>query len=210
MPFVIGIGLASVLLIAFLEWRHFKHVRYLRVAIRSRDQRVSELEKEVHLLRASELKAKLSKLKPQPRRCITAQQRIVLAEYARIPEEARFTVEIIHDMAGSDCRAYANDFQNVFQQVGTWTISRSAVLRPGWVARCGLGVHVQNRETLSRAEQLMLNALAAAGIDYDLVRVPDLGADVGLVINPAPATESQAAPHNQKERTKSSVEMGIS
>jgi hypothetical protein len=56
----------------------------------------------------------------------------------------------------------------------------------------------------------MLNALAAAGIDYDLVRVPDLGADVGLVINPAPATESQAAPNNQKERTKSSVETGIS
>ena len=40
---------------------------------------------------------------------------------------------------------------------------------------------MQNRDILSRPETVMLNALAAAGIDYDLVRIPDLDADIGLI-----------------------------
>lgn len=92
-------------------------------------------------------------------------------------------MEIIHDMAGSDCSAYANDFRAVFKAMG-WSTTRSAVLRPGWVARCGLGVHVRNRNLLSRPETVVINALAAAGIDYDLVRIPELEADVGLLVTP--------------------------
>jgi hypothetical protein len=98
-------------------------------------------------------------------------------------------VEIIHDMAGSDCTAYASDFGTVFTEIG-WSISRSAVLGPGWIARCGLGVHVRNRDLLSRPETIVINALAAAGIDYDLVRIPDLEADVGLVVTPTPPNSS--------------------
>ena len=41
-----------------------------------------------------------------------------------MPEGRHFTIEIIHDMAGSDCRAYANDFRAVLKEIG-WSISRS-------------------------------------------------------------------------------------
>jgi hypothetical protein len=35
----------------------------------------------------------------------------------KVPEGRRFTLEIIHDMAGSDCSAYANDFRTVFNPI---------------------------------------------------------------------------------------------
>ena len=102
-----------------------------------------------------------------------------------MPEGGHFTIEIIHDMAGYDCRAYANDFRAVLKEIG-WSISRSAVTQ----ARLGGEVWSRSscakQDILSRPETVMLNALAAAGIDYDLVRIPDLDADIGLIVNPAP------------------------
>ena len=185
-PLVIGVVLILVVLIGLVQRRYSRQVRELTASIKSRDERLAELEKKLYRSKLGDLQAKVGKLHPQPRRRVTAQQKALLEGYARVPEGRHFTIEIIHDMAGSDCRAYANDFRAVLKEIG-WSISRSAVLRPGWVARCGRGVYVQNRDILSRPETVMLNALAAAGIDYDLVRIPDLDADIGLIVNPAPS-----------------------
>ena len=155
--------------------------------MKTRDSQLAELQEILHLSKVSELQGKVANLNPQPRRRLTPQQKSGLAEYAKVPEGRRFTLEIIHDMAGSDCSAYANDFRTVFNAIVGWSISRSAVLRPGWIARCGLGVHVQDREILSRPETLLLNALAAAGIDYDLIRIPELNSDLALLVTPVPA-----------------------
>jgi hypothetical protein len=107
-------------------------------------------------------------------------------------------------MAGSDCSAYADDFRGMFNAIGGWSVSRSAVLRPGWMARCGLGVHVQNRENLSRPEVIVVNALAAAGVDCDLVRIPELEADVALLVTPMPV--DQPHPHDLTDKnTKTCV-----
>lgn len=186
-PLVIGVVLAAGSLVTLLQRSYSRRVAVLRVELRSRNDQLTKLQKIVHRSMVNELQGKVANLNPHPRRRITVQQKNLLAEYARVPEDRRFTVEIIHDMAGSDCAAYANDFQAVFDAIDRWSASRSAVLRPGWVARCGLGVHVQSRELLSRAETILLNALAAAGIDYDLVRIPECEADVALLVTPVPA-----------------------
>ena len=46
---------------------------------------------------------------------------------------------------------------------------------------------MQDREILSRPETFLLNALAAAGIDYDLIRIPELNSDLALLVTPVPA-----------------------
>jgi hypothetical protein len=190
-PLVIGIGLVAASVIAVLQRIYSRRFSVLRDEIGSRDDRLAELERTLYLSKVNELQAKLVTLNPQPRRRLSVRQKALLAEHARVPEDRRFSIEIIHDMAGSDCSAYANDFQILLNEIGGWSISRSAVLGPGWVARCGLGVHVQSREILSRPETIMLNALAAAGIDYDLVRIPEFDADIGLLVTPAPAKRLQ-------------------
>jgi hypothetical protein len=191
MPLVVGTGLLTATLIALLQRSYSRRITVLREDLKSRDDRLDELEKKLYLFKVNELQAKVANLKPQPRRRLTVQQKALLAEHARVPAGRQFTIEIIHDMAGSDCSAYGNDFLALLNDIGGWSISRSAVLGPGWVARCGLGVHVQSREILSRPETIVLNALAAAGVDYDIVRIPELDADVGLLVTPAPGKRAQ-------------------
>ena len=183
-PLLAGVVLIAATVIALLQRRQ---IAVLRKEMKARDSQLAELQEILHLSKVSELQGKVANLNPQTRRRLTPQQKSALAEYAKVPEGRRFTLEIIHDMAGSDCSAYANDFRTVFNAIGGWAISRSAVLRPGWIARCGLGVHVQDREILSRPETFLLNALAAAGIDYDLIRIPELNSDLALLVTPVPA-----------------------
>ena len=186
-PLSAGVILIAVTGIAILQRSYLREIALLRKEMKTRDSQLAELQEILHLSKVSELQGKVANLNPQPRRRLTPQQKSGLAEYAKVPEGRRFTLEIIHDMAGSDCSAYANDFRTVFNAIVGWSISRSAVLRPGWIARCGLGVHVQDREILSRPETLLLNALAAAGIDYDLIRIPELNSDLALLVTPVPA-----------------------
>jgi hypothetical protein len=186
-PLPIGVVVVAVSVVAFLRAFYSRRITALRETIASRDKQLVELQTTLYLSKVGQLQAKVTKLHPQPRRRMTAQQQVILKEYARVPEGRQFKIEIIHDMAGSDCSAYANHFRDLLNEIGGWTIIRSAVLRPGWMARCGLGIHLQNRSILSRPETIMLNALAAASIDYDIVRIPELKADVGLLITPATA-----------------------
>jgi hypothetical protein len=186
-PLLAGVILIAVTGIAILQRSYLRQIALLRKEMKTRDSKLAELQDILHLSKVSELQSKVAKLNPQPRRRLTPQQKSGLAKYGKVPEGRRLTLEIIHDMAGSDCSAYANDFRTVFNAIVGWSISRSAVLRPGWIARCGLGVHVQDREILSRPETLLLNALAAAGIDYDLIRIPELNSDLALLVTPVPA-----------------------
>ena len=186
-PLSAGVTLIAAIVIALLQRSYLRQIAVLRKEMKTRDSQLAELQEILHLSKVSELQSKVANLNPQPRRRLTPQQKSGLAEYGKVPEGRRFTLEIIHDMAGSDCSAYANDFRTVFNAIIGWSISRSAVLRPGWIARCGLGVHVQDREILSRPETLLLNALAAAGIDYDLIRIPELNSDLALLVTPVPA-----------------------
>lgn len=186
-PLVGAIILLVVFLFALIQRVYGKRIDSLQESLKLRDAQIADLQSKLRLSAVGKLRVKVAGLQAQPRRRLTPQQKTLLAEHAKVPAGRRFTLEIIHDMAGSDCSAYANDFRNLFDEIGGWAPSRSAVLRPGWIARCGLGVHVQSRDLLSRPETVILNALAAAGVDYDLVRIPDLEADVGLIVTPAPA-----------------------
>lgn len=179
------IGAVAVGVVAFLRTFYSRRITALRETIASRDQQLVELQRTLHLSKVGQLQAKVTKLHPQPRRRITPDQRVILADYARVPEGRQFTIEIIHDMAGSDCSAYANHFRDLLNEIGGWAITRSAVLRPGWMARSGLGIHLRDRNVLSLPETIMLHALAAAGIDYDVVRIPEIEVDVALLITPA-------------------------
>jgi hypothetical protein len=181
-PLLMGVVLLTLGALVFLHRFHSRRITALREIVASRDKQLAEFQRTLHLSKIDQLQAKVARLHPEPRRRMTAQQQILLTECARVPEGRQFTIEIIHDMAGSDCNAYANDFQHVLKAIGGWTVSRSAVLRPGWTARCGLGIHLQDRSILSRPETIMLNALAAAGIDYDIVHIPELKANLGLLI----------------------------
>jgi hypothetical protein len=190
-PFCVGVVFVAASAAALLHRNYSRRIAVLLEEIKQRDVRLAQLEERLQTSKVNELQSKVANLNPQPRRRLTAQQKSLLAEYASVPPDRQFTMEVIHDMAGSDCSAYANDLRDVFDAIGGWSVIRSAVLRPGWVARCGLGVHVQNRDILSRPETTLLNALAAAGLDYDLVRIPELDADVALLVTPIPAHRLQ-------------------
>jgi hypothetical protein len=175
--------LAVAALAAVLHRTYCKRLAALREAIEWRDERLSQFQTRLHSCKVHELQAKITGLKPQLRRRITPRQRAQLIERGALAGDEQFTVEIIHDMTASDCSAYANDLKTILDEIG-WSVLRSAVLGPGWIARSGLGIHVRDRARFSRAETAIVNALAAAGIDHDLIQIPELRTDVGLFVSP--------------------------
>jgi hypothetical protein len=206
-------AMAAVLLLAasiaaVLQRSYSRRIAILTESIRLRDDLLTELQERLHASRIDELQTRVANLNPHAvRRRVTSQQQALLAEYASVPEGRQFTIEIIHDMAGADCSAYANDFRTVFNQIDGWSASRSAVLGPGWVARCGLGVHVRDRATLTTAETIVINAFATAGIDYDLVQISALEADVGLLVTTIPANRLCVTESESITRDKASLRL---
>ena len=75
MPLVVGMGLLTATLIALLQRSYSRRISVLREEMKSRDDRLDELEKKLYLFKVNELQAKVANLKPQPRRRLTVQQK---------------------------------------------------------------------------------------------------------------------------------------
>jgi hypothetical protein len=71
MPLVVGTGLLTATLIALLQRSYSRRITVLREDLKSRDDRLDELEKKLYLFKVNELQAKVANLKPQPRRRLT-------------------------------------------------------------------------------------------------------------------------------------------
>jgi hypothetical protein len=114
---------------------------------------------------ADEVSALQARLKP---RRITSYQRQVIAERLHVPTGAKYALAIVHEGGCWDCPQYAADFDDALRNIPGWLVSNRVIM--GLVQRPprGLAVVVADPLHPSAQESVLLQALQAARIDFDL------------------------------------------
>jgi hypothetical protein len=115
--------------------------------------------------RIDALESKLARLEP---RRLTQAQRVDLTTRLRIPAGATYAVEIARDMACADCVGLAADFNASFNGAIGWQISNPMVGGIGNLPPSGIGVRCADIINPSPEARIIIDALHAVGIMFDL------------------------------------------
>jgi hypothetical protein len=136
--------------------------------LKLKDDQLADYRNKLSGASPDEAKARLDALENQVRalspRRLTADQREQLR--SRLAQGTG-AVHVVEDMACPDVRKYAGDFAWAFEAAG-WLASKSMVMGPGYHPPSGLGVLVPDPNNLTPAQTSVVNALRAAGADFDL------------------------------------------
>lgn len=110
----------------------------------------------------SELQARL-----KPRR-MTSTQRQMLGERLKVVPGAQYPVAIVHEGGCWDCPQYAADFDAAFRSIPGWRVSNRVIM--GLVQRPsrGLALVLVDPSRPSAQESVVLAALQAAHIEFDV------------------------------------------
>jgi hypothetical protein len=103
----------------------------------------------------------------KPRRVSTQQQRTI-AERLRLPAGTQYTLAIVHEGGCWDCPQYAADFDGALNGVPGWSVSHRVIMGLAQRPPHGLAVVVTDPAHPAAQESLLLQALQAAGIEFDL------------------------------------------
>ena len=76
-------------------------------------------------------------------------------------------IDIIHDAAAGDAKAYTADIASVFNDAG-WELSLPMVMGVGMPPRSGIALQVHDIKALEPIELAVKHALDAVGIQYDI------------------------------------------
>jgi hypothetical protein len=114
---------------------------------------------------ADEVTALQARLKP---RRVTSYQRQIIADRLKVPTGAQYALAIVHEGGCWDCPQYAADFDGTFRSIPGWLVSNRVIM--GLVQRPphGLAVVIADPLHPSPQESVLLQALQAAGIEFDL------------------------------------------
>jgi hypothetical protein len=115
------------------------------------------LEKEVSTLEA--------RLKP---RRLAAHQRQVIADRAKPPAGAQYALALVHEGGCWDCPQYAADFGEIFRAIPGWLISNRVTMGLPERPPHGLAILVGDPAHLSAQEAMLLRALQAAAVEFDI------------------------------------------
>jgi hypothetical protein len=114
---------------------------------------------------ADEVTALQARLKP---RRITAYQQQMMADRLKIPTGTQYALAIVHEGGCWDCPQYAADFDGAFRTIPGWLVSNRVIMGLAQRPPHGLAVVVVDPLHPSAQESLLLQALQAAGIEFDL------------------------------------------
>jgi hypothetical protein len=171
-----------------ITWGYRKETISLR-------QQVSEYRDKLGGASADEAKAALDALADEvadlqarlkPRR-VTSYQRQMISDRLKVPTGAQYALAIVHEGGCWDCPQFAADFDDAFRGIPGWLVSNRVIM--GLVQRParGLAVVVADPRHPSEQESMLLQALQAARIEFDLqgVRSPqDKGPQLLLSARP--------------------------
>jgi hypothetical protein len=118
---------------------------------------------------ADEVTALQARLKP---RRVNAHQRQIIADRLKVPTGAQYALAIVHEGGCWDCPQYAADFDGTFRSIPGWLVSNRVIM--GLIQRPPHGLALVVADTLhpSPQESVLLQALQAAGIEFDLQGAP--------------------------------------
>jgi hypothetical protein len=114
---------------------------------------------------ADEVTALQARLKP---RRVNAYQQQIIADRLKVPSGAQYALSIVHEGGCWDCPQYAADFDGAVRSIPGWLVSNRVIM--GLIQRPphGLAVVVVDPLHPSAQESVLLQALQAAGIEFDL------------------------------------------
>jgi hypothetical protein len=114
---------------------------------------------------ADELTDLQARLKP---RRVSSYQRQTISDRLKVPTGAQYTLAIVHEGGCWDCPQFAADFDEALRGIPGWLVSNRVIM--GLVQRpaSGLAVVVADRDHPSEQESVLLQALQAARIEFDL------------------------------------------
>ena len=169
-PVALGAALLAVVLIAVGAVWHF------RQETTSLRQQLSEYRDKLGGASPDEAKTALDALadevtalqaRLQPRR-VNAYQRQIIADRLKVPSGTQYALAIVHEGGCWDCPQYAADFDGTFRSVPGWMVSNRVAM--GLMQRPPRGVAVVVLDPFhpSAQEAVLLQALQAAGIEFDL------------------------------------------
>jgi hypothetical protein len=114
---------------------------------------------------ADELTDLQARLKP---RRVSSYQRQTISDRLKVPTGAQYALAIVHEGGCWDCPQFAADFDEALRGIPGWLVSNRVIM--GLVQRpaSGLAVVVADRGHPSDQESVLLQALQAARIEFDL------------------------------------------
>ncbi len=139
-------------------------------------QRLAEYREKLHGASADEAKAALDALADevsalqaqlQPRR-VNSQQRQIITEKSKVPSGAQYAVTIVYEGGCWDCPQYAADLDDAFRSIPGWLVNHRVMMGLRERPPQGLAVVVGDPARPSPQESLVLQALRAAGIGFDV------------------------------------------
>jgi hypothetical protein len=161
--------LAALLSSSALIWSFRGETNLLR-------QQLAEYTDKLHGASADEVKTALDVLTNEvnaleaqlkPRR-VNAQQRQVLAERSKVPNGTQYAMTIVYEGGCWDCPQYAADLDDAFRSIPGWSVSHRVMMGLTQRPPQGLALVVADPKQPSPQEQLLQQALQAAGIAFEL------------------------------------------
>jgi hypothetical protein len=114
---------------------------------------------------AEEVSALQAQLKP---RRINSQQREIITEKSKVPNGTQYAVTIVYEGGCWDCPQYAADLDDALRSIPGWSVSHRVTVGMRERPPQGLAVVVGDSARPSAQESLLLEALHAASIAFDL------------------------------------------
>ena len=114
---------------------------------------------------AKQVSALEARLKP---RRVSAQQQRTIADRMKAPAGARYALAIVQEGGCWDCPQFADDFDGALRSASGWTVSHRVIMGLARRPPHGLAVVVADPPHPTAQESLLLQALQAAGIEFDL------------------------------------------
>lgn len=127
--------------------------------------RIDALESQVKQFE-TQLTQRVNQFEP---RHLSPQQRDELVSSLAVPAGAAYTVMFSHDLACSDCNAYAEDFRAVLAKVPGWSVRTSLVAGPTTTSPKGIAIVVAHVSAIPAAALMLQKAFTAAHIDFDVL-----------------------------------------
>lgn len=114
---------------------------------------------------ANEVTALEAQLKP---RRVDSHQREVITQHSQVPNDALYAMTIVYEGGCWDCPQFAADLDEAFRSVPGWSVSHRVMMGLAQRPARGLAVVLGDPARPSPQEQILLAALQAAGIAFDV------------------------------------------
>jgi hypothetical protein len=157
--------------------------------LRGRDEQIAELKAKVGTDLPSEIKERIDQLESQLRQLEPC--RLGDEYVARLTEALRVvqgSVVVAQDMAVAEARTIAIELSRAFSNAG-WSVSSPMIMGPGNPPPSGIGIGVEDPASLTSKQIVIVNALSAIHLAFDLQRNRSMPHFAGGLPAPIPDAE---------------------